>query len=258
TPSQAQNVSYDNIRLNHATSGGLTIDVAAGESYTYSGTIGSSNPSLAAFSVTKSGAGTQVLAGSNNYTGRTTVSGGVLELNSSSGSSLGASTSVTVAAAATLLIAQSNQVNDAAAVTLSGGTITRASGVSEALGALNLTADSTLNFGSGTGGTLTFGVYEGGLTPDFKLNVTNFFLGNTLVFGSNIGAFIASSSAGPYSGTYFAFDQGFTTTAWNGSSFTITAIPEPSTVVVSLGLTCFMLWSARRRWSRSPGAPSAG
>jgi hypothetical protein len=35
-----------------------------------------------------------------------------------------------------------------------------------------------------------------------------------------------------------------------GSSFTITAIPEPSTILAALGLIGLMLWPARRRFTR--------
>jgi autotransporter-associated beta strand protein len=207
--------------------------------------------------ITKLGTGTLLVTASNTFTGTVDVQAGRLSLASATGSAAGGTTNVIVATSATLLIAQSNQVNNTAGVTLSGGTIQRASGVSEVFGALDLTTGSTLDFGSGVGGQLRFGVYEGGTAPSALLTVNNFFQGNSLVFGSDISTYIAASSAGPYSGTYFSFDQGFTTSGWNGSTFTITAIPEPATYLATAGLVLLLLASSPRltaRLSRSARA----
>jgi hypothetical protein len=159
----------------------------------------------------------------------------VLNLNSASGSALGSTSSVSVAAGATLLVSQSNQVNDNAAVTLSGGTIQRASGVSEVFGNLNITAASFLNFGSGTAGNLQFQSYTN--TDSALVTVQSFFQGNSLQFAS------ATFNAGNLA--QFSFDNGYTTSI-QGDYFTITAIPEPSTVLAAIGLTALMLWPSRR------------
>jgi hypothetical protein len=145
---------------------------------------------------------------------------------------------VTVSTGATLLLSRSDQVNDSATVTLSGGTITRGNGVSEVFGNLNLTDASFLDFGSGTAGNITFGTY----TPSALLTVNNFLPGNTLVFGSDLTSTINNSS-------YFSFSSGGISSSWNSgtSTFTITAIPETSTYVAALGLLALMLWPLRRR-----------
>ncbi len=77
-------------------SGGvLTIAVASGSSFTFAGGLGGGLP---AFSIVKTGSGTQVLSGNNGYTGGTTINGGVLEagsinaLSSSGGISFGGGT----------------------------------------------------------------------------------------------------------------------------------------------------------------------
>ncbi|MFM6132411.1 MAG: beta strand repeat-containing protein, partial [Sphaerospermopsis kisseleviana] len=101
-----------NKTLNNAT---YTVD--SGTTTTESGVLSGSG------GITKQGAGTLVVTASNSFTGATVVNAGVLNLNSSTGGALGASTNVTVSA--TLLISQSNQVNNSAAITLSGGTISR-------------------------------------------------------------------------------------------------------------------------------------
>jgi len=167
------------------------------------------------------------------------VEAGTLQLASATGSAAGSVTSVSVRSGATLLVSQSNQVNNNATVTLSGGTITRGSGVSEVFGNLNLTQASFLDFGSGATGTITFGTYA----PSALLTINNFGLGNTLVFGSDLTSTINNSS-------FFTFTNGgIASSSWNDgtSTFTITAIPEPSTYVAALALLALMLWPLRRR-----------
>jgi len=178
----------------------------------------------------KRGAGTLRLSASNSFTGATSVSAGTLELASLTGSAAGSVSSVTVASGATLLVSQSDQVNNSATVTLSGGTIARGSGVSEVFGDLNLTVASFLDFGTGTAGNLTFGIYQNNTTPSALLTINNFGLGNTLVFGSDLTSTINNAS-------YFSFSSGISST-WDddASTFTITAVPETSTYVAALGL----------------------
>jgi len=220
--------------LNNAT---YTVD--AGTTTTESGVLSGSG------GITKEGTGTLLVTASNSFTGNTIVNAGVLNLNSASGSALGASTNVTVSA--TLLISQSGQVSDTAAVTLSGGTIQRASGVSEVFGNLNLTASSFLDYSGGTGGSLQFGGIDYTPSALLSLQLVNFTQGNSLVIqtGTDLTSYI---------GTGFTFSGagGFGSSSFNGSTFTITAIPEPSTVVAAIGLVGLMLWSTcRGQWLRA-------
>jgi autotransporter-associated beta strand protein len=180
-----------------------------------------------------SGAGSLAVSGarleltaSNSYAGATWVHSGTLELASTAGSAAGATASLTVAAGATLLISRSDQVNDGATVTLSGGTITRGDGVAEVFGNLNLTTASFLDYGLGAAGTLRFGTYS----PVSLLTVINFSLGNKLQFGNVI-------SEGDLA-TKFSFSNLYTT-GTEGGFFTITAIPETSTLTAIL-LLCAM------------------
>ena len=188
--------------------------------------------------ITKLGSGTLTLSGSsaNTYSGATVVSAGILELNKSSGNAIAGAT--TVGSGAVLLLSASNQVDSGAGdtVTLSGGTITRASGVSEVFGSINITTASFLNFGSGTEGNLQFQSYQN--TGSALVTVQNFFAGNTLQFAS------ATFGAGNLS--QFSFDNSYTTST-SGGFFTITAIPEPSTYLAAAGLLAMFLWPARRR-----------
>ena len=180
-----------------------------------------------------SGAGFLTLSAANTFSGATTVSAGTLRLGSASGGALGSTASVSVASGATLLIAQSNQVNDGAALSLSGGTITRGAGVSETFGNLTVTGSGFIDFGTGAVGELRFGTY----TPSALLTVNNFLPGNKLVFvGSNLSTSINNTSL-------FSF-QGAFQSAWNSgtSTFTITAIPETSTLFVAVFLLLGLAW----------------
>jgi autotransporter-associated beta strand protein len=201
--------------------------------------------------LTKSGSGTLTLSANNTFSGALGVQAGALNLNTTGGSAAGSISSLSVASGATLLVSQSNQVNNTASVTLSGGTISRATGVSETFGALDLTGASTLDFGSGTAGTLTFGTYEGGGTPSAILTLNNFFGGNSLVLGSALSSYLTPGtySTTSFSNSYFVINSvsgGFTASE-SGGTFTITAIPEPSTYLAAAGLLALMIAPLGRR-----------
>jgi fibronectin-binding autotransporter adhesin len=192
--------------------------------------------------ITKAGTGTLLVTGDNSFTGALAVSAGVLELASTVGGAAATTSAVSVATNAILLISQSHQVNNSAAVTLSGGTIQRGSGVSEVFGNLNLTTGSFLDFGTGAAGHLTFGTYQNNETPSALLTLSNFLPGNSFTFSST--SFSTNSV-----GTYFDFGTGYVGSSITntGSTFTITAIPEPSTYLAAAGLLAALLWPSRRR-----------
>jgi autotransporter-associated beta strand protein len=194
--------------------------------------------------LTKTGSGTLTLSGSsaNSYSGLTTISAGTLNLNKSSGNAIVGAT--TISSGATLLLSASNQVDSGAGdtVTLSGGTIERASGVTEVFGNLNVTQASFINFSGGTGNSITFTGLNYTPSAILSLQLLNFTQGNTLVFQNTTDM---SSLIG--SGFTFGGSGGFGSTSFSGSTFTITAIPEPSTYLAAAGLLALFLWPARRR-----------
>jgi fibronectin-binding autotransporter adhesin len=195
--------------------------------------------------MTKQGTGTLLVTGNNTFTGATAVNEGVLELASTVGGAAASTASVSVASGARLLISQSNQVNNIATVSLSGGTIRLGSNVSETFDSLNITGSGILDFGTATAGSLTFGIYQDNTTPSALLTLQNFIPGNSFTF---INASFAAN--GSNIGSYFTFGDGFVNrsiTDNGGSSFTITAIPEPSTYAAAIGLLGLMLWPSRKR-----------
>jgi fibronectin-binding autotransporter adhesin len=237
-------------RMNISLAGNGAVEADSGQTVTF----GANTRLSGAGDLTKTGAGTLILSSAiaSTNTGALKIDDGAVNLNSTGVAAAGAVTSITVASTAKLLVSQSDQVNNSAAVTLSGGTIARASSVSETFGTLNITADSTLDYVGGTYGTLQFGAYEGGGTPDFKLTLNNFGQGNVLKFGSDLTGFIplGTTTGSSFSNSYFDINgmaAGGFTAAFSSGTFTITSVPEPSTVLAALGLAGLMLWPARRR-----------
>jgi len=220
-----------NKTLNNAT---YTVD--AGTTTTESGNLSGTG------GITKQGTGTLLVTGDNSYTGALAVEAGVLDLNSSVGGAAATTSSVSVANGATLLLSQDDQVSNTAAVTLSGGTISRASGVSEVFGSLNLTTSSFLDFNGGAAGTIEFSGISYTPSSFLVLNIANFTQGNTLVFQTTNNLSMT--------GFNFSGSGGFGSSSFNGTTFTITAIPEPSTLLAAGALLLGMTISAARRRNR--------
>jgi autotransporter-associated beta strand protein len=194
--------------------------------------------------VNKAGAGDVAFTSENSYTGGTWIQSGKLNLNAALGAARN-TTSVTVSTNATLLISQNNQVNDTASVSLSGGTIRTAAGVSETFGNLSVTGSGFLDFGTtsyANANAINFGSYS--YTPSALLSIDNFNFGSTMTFKSNL----SSADLATFSFT----NGGIASSGWNSvtSTFTITAIPEPSTYLAAAGLLGLMLWPSRKRLVR--------
>jgi autotransporter-associated beta strand protein len=132
-----------------------TLSVVLGQSgnINAAGTIAiSAGISGSGFGITKTGAGTLTLSGNNTYTGTTTVNAGTLQVSSApTDQALGGTTGVRVNTGGTLLQTTSNQINNAANMTLDGGRYTLNGGVSEGttgapgLGSLTLMSSSIIS-----------------------------------------------------------------------------------------------------------------
>lgn len=209
-----------------------TVIFDQGTNGSYAGTLSGSG------GVNKAGAGAVTFTTENTYSGGTVVNSGTLTLNASSGSAAKNTASVTVSSGATLLISASDQVTNSAAVTLSGGTISRGSGVSETFGTLNLTAASFLSYGS---------VSESKVIQFGSLSMGGFVLGVTGFAELNQLAYTATTLADGVSKlSSFTFDNSYTT-SFSSNTFTITAIPEPTTYVAAVALLAVLIWPSRRR-----------
>ena len=130
--------------------GGLTLG-SAGNFVQAAGVLAGSG------TVTKNGTGGLTLSRANTYTGATIVNAGAVTVGNASGLGTGAS-GTTVNAGATLAINGLTVASEA--LTLNGGTLSRAAGNPNWNGTVNLAATSTV---TGAGGTLTLGsVVSGG------------------------------------------------------------------------------------------------
>ena len=218
---------------------GVTLTAASGGTVTFSGVIPDptavSGPGL----VRKNGAGTVVLSGANTYAGGTSVDGGTLTLSTTSGSALGATSSVTVNAGGTLMLGASDQINNGATMTLNGGTFALggnaegASGViGVGIGALTLSATSTIDFAVGATSSIVHFSGLGTHTAGTLLQIANWNGIPDTGIGTERLLFAGSTSS--FTSLYGQSDVTFNGVAgYSAVQFTgyyeITAVPEPST-----------------------------
>ena len=206
--------------------------------------------------MTKTTAGTVTLTGANTFTGATTVNAGTLILSANPGSSaLGATSSVTVNSGGTLMLAGNDQINNAATMTLNGGTFALG-GKSEGaagttgLGALTLTATSTIDFAVGTTTSVVQFADLGTHTAGALLQIINW--NGIPDAGGGTERLLFAGTTTSFTSLYAQSDVSFNGLAgYNaiqiGGYYEITAVPEPSTYIAgALALATIGFHQARR------------
>ncbi len=137
--------AISNISGNNTIAGPVTLGAATTFGST-SGTLTSSGVISGAYNLTTAGAGNLTLTGTNTNSGTLTIGGtGTTTLANASGQAFGNVTGVTVNAGATLALGGANQINDAANLTLAGGTFNVGS-FSETLNRLTVSSSSSINY----------------------------------------------------------------------------------------------------------------
>lgn len=185
----------------------MTLNPSTGVTNSYSGNIGDG---AGAMSLTKTGTGTQTLSGANTYTGTTSVSAGVLNIQNASG--LGTTAAGTTVTSGAALQLQGGITVGAEALTLNGtgvsstGALRNISGTNTYGGLLTLGAASRINSDSGTLTLSNVGTITG---SGFNLTVGG--AGNTTVssiIGTGAGTLtkdgagtVTLSGANTYTGT---------------------------------------------------------
>ncbi|BCU75482.1 autotransporter-associated beta strand repeat-containing protein [Luteolibacter sp. LG18] len=193
----------------------LNLAVAAGT--TPSGIDASSSGVISGYALTKSGAGTLQLSAANTYTAGTTVAGGKLLVDNTTGSGTGTG-AVAVNNGATLSL--TGTITGAVTVN-NGGALT---GTGTASGAV--AAAGTLAPGNGTTGTLTTGAttltgtlateVNGGsgdkLMVNGNLTLTGATLSISVLGGGFSGTYVIAEYTGTLTGTFATVPAGYTVT----------------------------------------------
>lgn len=231
-----------------ATSSLLTLEVATGQNYTFSGSLGGS---FAGFGLSKSGGGTETLSGANTYTGATTVSGGTLIV---SGSIAGSTTAVSGTGSTLGGTGTVGAVNVGSGAILEGGDGSSASGALTSGGNVSLAAGAYIELTLGPGATHSSLARTGG---NWSFNSNQAFVFN-LAPGAAPGTYdnlitgLAGNEAGLASiGNWTIATPGvlgtFSYDAAGDVDLTLTAVPELATATLfAAGLPLLGL----RRWRR--------
>lgn len=230
----------------------ITLSGGTGENYTLGSSLTNTNPNTTA--VLKTGAGQWTVTGTNSYTGTTAVDGGTLEVGNAA--TLSQTSSIAVDSGGTLLLSGSgstnNKLNATAGVTLDDGKFSLSgmtSSLDQQVGALTLTSDSVIDFGTLAGGnTFRFADSSGATWASGEfLNIWNWTAGaDHLYFGTTNSGLTSSQ----LSRVRFYSDNG-TTLLGNGSAFTgsfgeVVPVPEPSSLAVAVGLLGLIRLRERR------------
>lgn len=214
-------------------------------------------PTITNGGLNKTGAGTMSLTGNNTFAGTTTVNNGKLVAAGTGGDkALGATSGIEVNSGGTLILNTANQVNTTATMNLNGGTldlgnVSQGSQGTAGVGALTLTATSTLDFGdiNGVANVIQFGVI-GAHTfgSGIALNIADYDAGlDRLFFTGNMSDFTSKFAQNEVS---FNGNLGYNAVSFGGGyeiGFGIVPVPEPTTILGAAGVLGFVGYRERRR-----------
>jgi fibronectin-binding autotransporter adhesin len=186
--------------------------------------------------VIKSGAGTLKLIGNNFFTGAVTNLAGTLDI--SGGSSLTTTTSISVVGGT--LLYNVGSTNTGAAFNLSGGTLQEAGDQNLSLGALSVTANSSIQLNQGgTGGSIRFANGTNTVGAGAMLTIYGWNYNSVTDSGSDDLIFFTSSSFETTTFlnniTFFGLGAGARILS-TGELVPIT--PEPTTICVGAIVSC--------------------
>jgi len=178
---------------------GYTLNTGGAGNTTYNGVISGSGTAI-----NKTDSGTVTFGGTsaNTYTGTTTIADGTLALNKTAGVTAIASTTVNIGdgagapGSATLLLSQSNQINDNAALNLASDGRLNLNGKNETVG--SIAGDGSIVFGTGQltiGGNNSNSTFSGTLAGD-SAAILNKNGSGTLTINSSVNA-----APGDFAGT---------------------------------------------------------
>ena len=208
-------------------------------------------------SVLKTGAGSTTLGAANTFTGTTTIGAGGGTLEAAGSNALGGTSGVIINTGGTLLLSGAgNRVNDAAGITLAGGTL-RTDGLSETVGALTLSASSVIDMGAGAGVLRFADSHLASWTGALSIyNWTDSPVADRLFFGNSSGGLTAGqlSQINFFSGA----GSGFLGNGAILGTGEIVPVPEPSSVFLTLGLLSLAGWRERGRFSRARSVRRGG
>ena len=249
--------------LNDASGSGTVVNTGAVKaltlggngSYSFSGAIAPAT--TANITLTKSGTGTQVLSGTNTYTGATTINAGTLLVNGSTASA--SAFSVTGGSAASAVLGGTGTISGSVGFTTAAGGILSAGGTG-AIGTLTtgaVSASIASNIAMELGATaLSFDILKAASlnATNFTLDVTNFG-GVTFANGQSFNIFQTQAGAPlALSGTFSAVNLPALTGGlqWDQASLysagTLNVVPEPATwALLAFSLTTVVVLRRRRR-----------
>ena len=217
--------------------GGLTVDTNGFDITIAAPLVANGNGGLS-----KTGSGTLTLNGTNTFTGVTTVQSGTLRASSSG--ALASTSSVVVSNGGSLLVTANESVSNSASLNLAGGTLALSGNVTETVGALTLSANSSIDFGEGNATLYIADILQLGI---YTLNIYNWTGGRIWGGGGTQDRLYVAGSLSNNELSAISFYSGFAESSFLGNGFEILgspyneiiAVPEPSTWVLA-GILVFV------------------